>query len=161
MVKEIVIATYKNIDDIVALRVDMQIEDWGKTLDKDFSCYAELFADITRQHINEKLNKSLYFALLYLDHRPVAMCGIEELSELPQITVCTDHNGRHCCVVSVYTIPEYRGNGYQQELLKYLIDFAKTEHFNDITLTTNTPDAMHIYEKLGFRRISNKYFLDA
>lgn len=157
--KEVVIATEKNIDDIVALRVEMQIEDWNNTLSENYSCYAEPFADITKQHIKDKLNKSLYFALLYLNNHPIAMCGIEELSELPQITVCTDSAGRHCCVVSVYTKPEYRGNGYQQELLKYLLDFAKSEHFNDITLTTNSPDAIHIYEKLGFKQISNKYFL--
>lgn len=34
------------------------------------------------------------------------------------------------------------------------------ERFCDITLTTNTPDAAHIYEKLGFQYISKKYFLE-
>lgn len=157
--KDLIIASKKHIDDIVALRVEMQIEDWNATLNKDFSCYAEPFADITREHIQDNLNKSIFFALMYLDDEAIAMCAIEELSELPQITVCTDDKGRHCCVVSVYTKPKYRGNGYQQQLIRYLLDFGKKEHFNDITLTTNTPDAMHIYEKIGFERISNKYFL--
>ena len=97
---------------------------------------------------------------MYLDNKPIAMCALEELSELPQITVCSEKNGRHCCLVSVYTKPNYRGNGYQQQLIKYLLDFAKLENFNDITLTTNTPDAVHIYEKVGFKLISNKYFLN-
>lgn len=157
--KKMIIATDENIDDIVDLRVEMQIEDWSTTLDKDFTCYANQFSEITRKHIEMRLNKSIYFAMTYLDKKPVAMCAIEELSELPQITVCTDSNGRHCCVVSVYTKPEYRGKGYQQELIKYLLDFAKKECFNDITLTTNTPDAAHIYQKVGFKMISNKYFL--
>lgn len=157
--KDLVIATDNNIDDIVALRVEMQIEDWNTTLNKDFSCYAEQFADITRKHLQEKLNQSIYFALMYFDDEAIAMCAIEELSELPQITVCTDNNGRHCNLVSVYTKPEYRCNGYQQELIRLLLDFAKEEQFNDITLTTNTPDAAHIYEKIGFKQISNKYFL--
>lgn len=154
-----IIATDANIDDIVGLRVKMQIEDWSTTLNKDFNCYANQFSEITRRHIETRLNKSIYFAMMYLDEKPIAMCAIEELSELPQITVCTDSNGRHGCIVSVYTEPEYRGNGYQQELIRYLLDFAKTEHFNDITLTTNTPDAAHIYKKVGFKMISNKYFL--
>lgn len=94
-----------------------------------------------------------------IDEKPIAMCAIEELSELPQITVCTDSDGRHGCIVSVYTKPEFRGKGYQQELIKYLLSFGKSEHFNDITLTTNTPDAEHIYQKVGFKMISNKYFL--
>lgn len=96
---------------------------------------------------------------MYLDEKPIAMCAIEELSELPQIIVCTDSNGRHGCIVSVYTEPEYRGNGYKQELIRYLLDFAIIKRFNDITLTTNTPDAAHIYKKVGFKMISNKYFL--
>lgn len=157
--EDLIIASKKHIDDIVALRVEMQIEDWNATLNKDFSCYAEPFANITREHIQDKLNKSIFFALMYFDDEVIAMSAIEELFELPQITVCTDDKGRHGCVVSVYTKPEYRGNGYQQQLIRYLLDFAKKQHFNDITLTTNTPDAMHIYEKVGFERISNKYFL--
>lgn len=154
-----IIATDTNINDIVDLRVEMQIEDWSTTLGKDFSCYTNQFSKITRRHIEKRLNQSIYFAMMYLKDKPIAMCAIEELSELPQITICTDCNGRHCSVVSVYTKPEYRGNGYQQELIRYLLDFAKTKHFNDITLTTNTPDAAHIYKKVGFEMISNKYFL--
>lgn len=157
--KNIFIATKDNIEDIVTLRVEMQIEDWNTTLNKDFSCYAEPFAEITRNHIQDKLNKSIFFAIMYYGDKPIAMCALEELSELPQITVCTEDNGRHGCLVSVYTKPEYRGKGYQQEVLKYLLDYAKKENFNDITLTTNTPDAAHIYEKAGFKLISNKYFL--
>lgn len=137
----------------------MQIEDWGVTLGKDFSNYAGQFAEITRNHLIDRLGKSIYFAMMYLDKQPIAMCAIEELSELPQITVCTEPKGRHCCIVSVYTKPEHRGKGYQQELIPYLLNFARTKHFNDITLTTNTPDAAHIYEKAGFRKISEKYFL--
>lgn len=158
--QEMIIATSNNIDDIVALRVEMQIEDWNNTLFKDFSCYSSEFVKITKKHLIEKLNKSIHFAIMYLDNKPIAMCALEELSELPQITVCSEKNGRHCCLVSVYTKPNYRGNGYQQQLIKYLLDFAKLENFNDITLTTNTPDAVHIYEKVGFKLISNKYFLN-
>ena len=55
---------------------------------------------------------------MYMDDKPVAMAALEELSELPQITVCNDKNGRHCCLVSVYTKPDYRGKVYQQQVVK-------------------------------------------
>jgi hypothetical protein len=42
---------------------------------------------------------------MYVEDKPVAMAALEELSELPQITVCSDKNGRHCYLVSVYTKP--------------------------------------------------------
>lgn len=158
--QKIIVANKDNIDDIVTLRVEMQIEDWKNTLGKDFSSYSSQFYEITKEHIESRLNKSLYFALMYLNSEPIAMCGIEELCELPQIIVCAENEGRHGCIVSVYTKPQYRGNGYQQKVIKHLLQFAKEEHFNDITLTTNTPDAVHIYEKFGFKMISSKYFLE-
>lgn len=157
--EKIIIAQYEDIDNITDLRVEQQIEDWENTLGKNFKNYASVFSEITKKHLLLKLNKSIFFSMMYIDDFPVAMCALEELDDLPQITVCSDDNGRHGCIVSVYTKVAYRGNGYQQKLIKLLLDFAKQKGFSDITLTTNTPYAKHIYEKAGFRYISNKYFL--
>ena len=120
----IMIASEEQLEDIVSLRIEMQIEDWNTTLNQDFSYFADPFANITRKHIQERLNQ-----------------------------------GRHGRLVSAYTRPEFRGRGYQQNLTEYLLDFAKKKNFMDITLTTNTPDAAHIYEKSGFHQTSSKYFL--
>lgn len=95
---------------------------------------------------------------MYMDDKPVAMAALEELSELPQITVCNDKNGRHCCLVSVYTKPDYRGKGYQQKVIKRLLAFAKSKGFTEIILTTNTPDAIHIYENSGLRKFQANIF---
>ena len=92
------------------------------------------------------------------DNKPVAMCALEEQDELPPITVCME-NKRHGWVVSVYTKPEHRGKGYQQALMKELLQMARERGFGDVTLTTNRPDAIHVYEKAGFRHTSDKYFL--
>ena len=51
-----VIAAFENIDDIVDLRTEMQVEDWKKTLGKDYSCFSDEFAQITRNHLENKLN---------------------------------------------------------------------------------------------------------
>ncbi len=155
----ILIATDKNIKDIVNLRVEMQVEDWNKTLRKDYAFFSEEFAQITKKYLDKHLNQTIFFAILYIENKPIAMAGIEQLIELPQITVCTSKKGRHCSLVSVYTVLEYRGNGYQQQVIAYLLKFAKAKGYTDITLTTNTPDAIHIYEKFGFKYISEKYFL--
>lgn len=157
--KDIVIATEKQLEDIVSLRIEMQLEDWNTTLNQDFSYYSEPFAEITRKHILDKLNRTIFFALRYLDGEVVAMCAIEELSELPQITMCVGSRGKHGRLVSAYTKPEARGQGYQQELTAFLLRFAKEKNFVDITLTTNTPQAAHVYEKSGFHQTSSKYFL--
>ena len=46
-----------------------------------------------------------------------------------------------------------------QILLDYFLDFAIKQGYTDIVLSTNTPDAKHIYEKFGFQYISDKYYL--
>ena len=154
------IADISDIEDVVYLRVKQQIEDWNKTsLNKNYSKYELNFFQITKKHILTRLNKSIYFALMYIKNTPVAICGLEELNELPQITACEQRNSRSGNLVSVYTRPEHRGKGYQQKLLKKLLEFAKFQRFADITLTTNTSNAKHIYEKLNFKYISDKYYM--
>ncbi len=154
------IAELSDIDDITTLRVEQQIEDWNHTAaNRDFSKYAGDFETITKAHLLSRLNKSIYFALMYIGDAPIAMCALEEGDGLPQITVCENRNSRCGSIVSVYTKPDFRGKGYQQRLLKSLLKLAKKEGFTDITLTTNTPDAKHIYEKCGFEYISDKYYL--
>ena len=62
-------------------------------------------------------------------------------------------------ICRLFVLPECQGRGYQQRLLRYLMDYVKDLGFHDITLTTNSPDAAHIYQKYGFTHISEKYFL--
>ena len=80
---------------------------------------------------------------------------------LTQIIVCENSSDRSAELVSVYTSPKYRGKDYMQMLLDNFLDFAVKQGYTDIVLSTNTPDAKHIYEKFGFRHISDKYYLKA
>ena len=154
----IVRADLSHIDVIADMRVAQQVENWTNILDKDFGVYAEQYRQVTVSYLQRRLNHSLFYVLKYVDDEPVAMSALEEQDELPPITVCME-NKRHGWVVSVYTKPEYRGRGYQQALMKDLLQMARERGFGDVTLTTNRPDAIHVYEKAGFRHTSDKYFL--
>ena len=57
--KKIRIAREADIDDIVELRVAMQIEDWTYTSNQDFSVYSEPFYEITKNHVKEHLNRCI------------------------------------------------------------------------------------------------------
>ncbi len=154
------IADFTDIESITSLRAEQQIEDWNKTAaGKEFSKYEKNFSEITKNHLLKNLNITVYFAIMYYDALPIAICALEEGDELPQITVCERPNSRSGSLVSVYTKSDYRGKGYQQKLLNLLLNFAKEQGFTDITLTTNTNDAKHIYKKFGFKYISDKYYL--
>ena len=155
----IVRADLSHIDVIADMRVAQQVENWTNILDRDFAVYAEQYRQVTVGYLRRRLNHSLFYVLKYVDDEPVAMSALEEQDELPPITVCLK-NKRHGWVVSVYTMPEYRGRGYQQSLMQELLALARERGFGDVTLTTNRPDAIHVYEKAGFRHVSDKYFLE-
>ncbi|MBQ8556974.1 MAG: GNAT family N-acetyltransferase [Clostridia bacterium] len=160
----IVRADLSHMEAIADMRVAQQVEHWSHTLDRNFDMYAGPFRDITISYLRRRLNHSLFYVIKYVDDEPVAMCALEEQDELPPITVCMDDQTeaarrRHGWVVSVYTKPTHRGRGYQQALMKELLQMARERGFSDVTLTTNRPDAIHVYEKAGFRHVSDKYFL--
>lgn len=154
----IVRADLSHIEVIADMRVAQQVENWTNILEKDFAVYAEQYRQVTVSYLRRRLNHSLFYVLKYASDEPVAMCALEEQDELPPITVCID-NKRHGWIVSVYTRPEHRGKGYQQALMQELLALARERGFGDVTLTTNRPDAIHVYEKAGFRHTSDKYFL--
>ncbi|MFT5736627.1 MAG: GNAT superfamily N-acetyltransferase [Maribacter sp.] len=49
----------------------------------------------------------------------------------------------------------YQGLRIGQQLLSFAIDFAKSNHWNTITLYSSTklPTALHIYRKFGFKDV--------
>ncbi len=154
----IVRADLSHIGVIADMRVAQQVENWTNILKKDFSVYAEQYREVTESYLQRRLNHSLFYVIKYASGEPVAMCALEEQDELPPITVCME-NKRHGWVVSVYTKPEHRGKGYQQALMPELLKLAGERGFGDVTLTTNRPDAIHVYEKAGFQHTADKYFL--
>lgn len=50
---------------------------------------------------------------------------------------------------------EHRGNGYASAAMKAAVDHAKKQNLETITLEVpgESPDARHIYEKLGFKEV--------
>ncbi len=156
--ERIVRADLSHIEAITEMRVAQQVENWTSILKKDFAVYADQYRQVTESYLRRRLNHSLFYVIKYAAGEPVAMCALEEQDELPPITVCME-NKRHGWVVSVYTKPEHRGKGYQQALMPELLQLARERGFGDVTLTTNRPDAIHVYEKAGFQHTADKYFL--
>lgn len=153
-------AEIEDIQNIARLRALQQIEDWENTdSEKHFSQYRREFIALTAEYLRKQLNKSIYFAVMYDENEAVAICAIEETKGLPQITACSGNNTRSGSIVSVFTLPEMRSRGFAQRLIKYIIDFAYSKGFCELTLSTNTSAAKHIYEKAGFKYISDKYYL--
>ena len=65
-------------------------------------------------------------------------------------------NGLYGDVLSVYTVPEYRGKGLCTTLMKNLIEHSKKLRLGRIDLKA-TDDGYPIYEKVGFKEVEARY----
>ena len=55
----------------------------------------------------------------------------------------------------IYIKPEYQGNHYATKIISWFINYFKTRGYKKMTLDAaeGSPNAIHIYEKLGFRKV--------
>ncbi len=66
-----------------------------------------------------------------------------------------DEGNRSLNVNWVNINKKHRGNGYASEVMKNAVRFAKDNGYKKVTLEVpgESPDARHIYEKLGFKEV--------
>lgn len=59
-------------------------------------------------------------------------------------------NGREGFICDVFTLKEDRRKGIQTNLLQESLKFAQKNNLTTIKLETDNPEAIKIYQKLGF-----------
>ena len=84
------------------------------------------------------------FVVMYQRHI-IGVCDIWKEREPRQ---------QHVGVLGVSLLPQFRDEGIGSELMKFLIEQGKEMKLRLLRLTcfANNPRALHIYEKLGFRK---------
>jgi GNAT superfamily N-acetyltransferase len=80
----------------------------------------------------------------------VAYLAINKLPPNPNFI-----NGKTGTLLNVFTYPEYRNQGIATELLKKIVEEAKRENINIISLSS-TKDGEKLYRKLGFKESEYK-----
>lgn len=62
-------------------------------------------------------------------------------------------------ITAVYTLPEFRGQGYATSMVYYACEYIFNQGFKYATLFVdkNNPISNHVYEKLGFYVLTNSY----
>ncbi|KWZ65141.1 ribosomal protein S18-alanine N-acetyltransferase [Bacillus altitudinis] len=96
-------------------------------------------------------NQYSHYFLIEEDGQPVGYCGVWIVKDDAQIT-------------NIAILPEHRGKGYGEALLRYVMEFCKekkTDHLSLEVRVSNTP-AQSLYEKLGFKpaSIRKNYYTD-
>ena len=85
-------------------------------------------------------------ALLEEDGRPAA-CAMLCLGQ--SVPDELNRTGRYAILASVYTLPEFRGQGRMEHLLRYLFEQGRQAGVREI-LATAEEKALPLYERLGF-----------
>lgn len=147
------IAEMKDIDGITELRILQQKENYKN----DYKVEDKIFSQNTKKFLNDNLNKNIYFFIKELDNKIAAMCGIQLINYLPMYNEGIGLRGYIC---SVYTREEYRKQGIQTHLLKNAIQFSKDKNIGIIELKTTNPDAVSVYEKVGFKEVKKRMRLE-
>ena len=136
-------ATYKDINELLNLRIEQQKEDWNKDYQD-----VDNFKSRTETFLIQHLNKDIFILITRIDHRIIATCGLQLFNSLPQ---CNDQ-GKIGIICNVYTKKLYRNKGIQTSLLKQTIKLANEHHLNELLLSSNNNQAISIYQKLGFKK---------
>ena len=94
--------------------------------------------------IKEMINEGYTLAFIENGSKAAAAVGFRYLQFL--------YNGKHFYIDDLSTLPEYRGKGYAGKLLDYVINKAKENNFQCVTLDSGYQrfDAHRLYLNKGF-----------
>lgn len=134
-------ANILEIEELSKLRILQQKDDWQEEYEDNTN-----LSDRTKKYLEKHLNNDIYFFVAKDNYKIIATCGIQILEYLPQ---CNE-NGLMGYICDVFTKQEYRKKGIQTKLLKQCIEFANKKEVKMIQLSTDNPEAISIYKKMGF-----------
>lgn len=143
------IATKENINELIKLRIDYMIDDFGSVSKEEKEGMEKQLPD----YFERKLGTEL-IAFIAKDEEKIVSVAYLHIIEMPANSILL--NGLYGDVLSVYTIPEYRGKGLCSQLMKNLVEYGKERGLGRIDLSA-TKDGYPIYAKLGFKDKEHRY----
>ena len=142
-------ATKQDIDELIRLRLAFIEDDHGPVSPHDKACIEQQLLSF----LNRKLGTEL-IVFVAKDARKIVSVAYLNLFEMP--ANCRLLNGLFGEVFSVYTLPQYRGQGLCTALMQQLVEDAKSRGLSCIDLRA-TKDGYPIYKKLGFAETAHSY----
>mgnify|MGYP002542054046 CR=1 FL=1 len=139
------IATIEDLNVILELRLKMLEEVAGNLPEQ----LPSAIYDYLNNHLNDG---SCLCALFENDGQIVAKAMLCIYDVMPdEVNIC----GKCATLFSVYTLPNYRGHGYMQELLLYLLECAKEKGIQKVFASAEKK-AIPLYTRIGFTLKNNE-----
>ena len=142
-------ATKADIDELVKLRIAYMVDDFGGVSDHEKECMEKQLPD----YFNRKLGDELIAFVAKDGNRIVSVAYLHIIEMLANSILL---NGLYGEVLSVYTEPEYRGNGLCTKLMQNLIDYGNRRGLGRVDLSA-TREGYPIYSKMGFVEKEQRY----
>lgn len=143
------LAASADIGALKHLRLQMLLE-WADKI-------PEQLPDLIQAYLEKHIpDGSCLCALLELHGEIVAMAMLCTYDELPDEANITGKGAKLC---SVYTLPSFRGRGYMEKLLLFLLVEAKKKGIREITAAAERK-AVPLYKKVGFQMAETILFMD-
>ena len=143
------IATKEDIKELIRMRIAYMIDDFGFVSDIERKGMETQLPD----YFNRKLGTEL-IAFVAKDEDRIVSVAYLHIIEMPANSILL--NGLYGDVLSVYTLPEYRGKGLCTQLMKNLVAYGKERGLGRIDLSA-TKEGYPIYSKIGFKDRENRY----
>ena len=142
-------ATKDDISELIRLRIAYMMDDFGGVSDHERECMERQLPD----YFNRKLGDEL-IAFVAKDGERMVSVAYLHIIEMPANSILL--NGLYGEVLSVYTEPEYRGQGLCTKLIQNLIDYGRERGLGRVDLSA-TQEGYPIYAKLGFQDKEHRY----
>lgn len=136
------LASIKDLEELVDLRLAYIVDDFGKEVEDDIDTYRSNIVE----HFKKNLGNNLIGFIAKIDNEIIATAYLLIIEKIPNPYV---KNGLCGEVLSVYTKHEYRNKGIAHNLLLNLIDYAKDKKLSKIDLKA-TSLGYNLYKKVGF-----------
>lgn len=137
------LADTQDIDEIINIEIEIQKEAW----EEEYIIEDEKLKDAYKKYFEKHLNEDCFVFVRKNDNKIAAISILLMQDNLP---CCKDISEQFGYVTGVSTLKEFRNKGYQHELMKFLIGFAKEKHIKTLTLDSSNPIAIKLYEKYNF-----------
>ena len=142
-------ATKDDIPELIRLRIAYMADDFGGVSDHERECMEKQLPDYFGRKLGDEL-----IAFVAKDGERMVSVAYLHIIEMPANSILL--NGLYGEVLSVYTEPEYRGQGLCSKLIQNLIDYGRERGLGRVDLSA-TKEGYPIYSKLGFQDKEHRY----
>jgi len=132
------------IDLLVNFKLEQQREMHKNMTDEELRKIKEAERVFLEKHLNEDLE--IYG--LFEEDKLLAVSGMQIFETSPGAISLNGLTGYIC---NVYTLPEFRKQGFQHQLLEYCIKVAQEKQIKIMFLGTSNPIAANFYKKHDFK----------